>query len=194
MKYFFAFATLLFLLLYCKKPPVEEPATAQPDTKDTVAAVVFRDSLSMRFNGQVWKPRFAEGDIYYPKNIAPRFAISARRKRSVSLDELFGVGDIPFVIGSHKLEWTKTLQQISNGIPQALLSYSVDQDQGVAAYRIDTTRNDHYIEVMAFDTVKWKTVEGRFRIFLKRHYLAPGSINFPDTIACTEGYFKVKLK
>mgnify|MGYP001022704292 CR=1 FL=1 len=193
MKYSFAFATLLFLLLYCKKPPVEEPATAQPDTKDTVAAVVFRDSFQMLYNYQPWNPETIRANKVKGK-YGSYCSFASLRKVSRSIKEHFFISDIPLVKGVYQVERIVRAADINNGIPQSYLQYIVDEDQGIASYWIDTTRTDHYVEVLSIDTVKWNIMEGRFKVFMKLRSLAPGSINFPDTIACTEGYFKIQLK
>jgi hypothetical protein len=188
------FALLTLAQTFCHKSPLAD-GTEKPIIRDTIPTtpvVVFKDSLSMFYNGKPWFP-VAEGTRYKPDR-APGFKIQGTKKVSWSVEEYFSVTDIPFATGKYPIEYPVKSQQVKNGIPQAQFLYRIDQDQIGAIYQTDTTRSGQYIHIMSLDSVT-RIVEGRFYIFLRQTYYVEGvTTAFPDTIAATQGYFKIKLK
>jgi hypothetical protein len=188
------FALLALAQTFCHKSPLAD-GTEKPIIRDTIPTtpvVVFKDSLSMFYNSKSWIP-VAQGLFHKPEGF-PRFMIQGRKKVSWSVEEYFSVTDIPFATGKYQIEYPVKVQQIKNTIPQTLFVYKIDQDQIAATFQTDTTRAGQYIHIMSLDSVT-RIVEGRFYIFLRQtSYVEGVTTAFPDTIAATQGYFKIKLK
>ncbi|MBK7937311.1 MAG: hypothetical protein IPJ82_09570 [Lewinellaceae bacterium] len=68
-----------------------------------------------------------------------------------------------------------------------------DYDQPIGDFLIDTTRNDHFIEVIKYDSIA-RTVEGRFQVFLKKEPSNTQWPGIPDSIFLTEGKFHLKIQ
>ena len=68
-----------------------------------------------------------------------------------------------------------------------------DYDQPVGDFLIDTTRTDHFIEVIKYDSTA-HTVEGRFQVFLKKEPSNTIWSGVPDSIFLTEGKFHLKIQ
>ena len=75
-----------------------------------------------------------------------------------------------------------------------VLLVSQDQDQLIGSYQIDSTRTDHFIEVVSYDSIKG-IVQGRFQFFaIGNNISAPNSWGLDPAINLTEGKFHVKLQ
>ncbi len=68
-----------------------------------------------------------------------------------------------------------------------------DYDQPIGDFLIDTTRTDHFIEVIKYDSTT-QTVEGRFQVFLKKEPSNTVWPGVPDSIFLTEGKFHLKIQ
>jgi hypothetical protein len=69
-----------------------------------------------------------------------------------------------------------------------------DYEPLIGTYRIDTTRTDHFIEVVSFDSIAG-TVQGRFQFFtFDKNVTSPSSWGLEKKINLTEGKFHLKLQ
>lgn len=137
-------------------------------------------------DGTSWNLNFES--FYYKSDTA--FQIRAE-KYTGNIREFFFVLDIPLKQGIYSMEYFSLWTQ-NNLIPDPAVTYTVDGDQGADTYFVDTTRNDHFLEVIRVDK-EAKTAEGRFQLFLKKKPIVNG-LGLPDTMALTQGKFHLLVK
>jgi len=192
--------TALCLLAFsnCKKnqPPIYEPV----DPVDTIKIPIDTPPVSTHIidlgkgfalnNGVAWSPTF-EAAFHY--KTTARFYFGAKSVLSYLSYDSFTIQDIPCEVGKYPIEYPTTQASLTNKIPQASFSYIRDYDIPVGNFRADTIRNDHFVEIIRYDSVE-QTVEGRFQVFLKKEPMNTWWPNIPDSIAMTEGRFHLKIK
>jgi len=105
------------------------------------------------------------------------------------VEERFSIQDVPLRSGKHPISYD--LLSI-NGTPQSGMVWIVDGDQQAGSQLVDTTRQDHFIDVIHYDSVK-HTIEGRFQVFLKNYKNSPILPGIPDTISFTQGKFHLNI-
>lgn len=106
--------------------------------------------------------------------------------------EHFFITDIPCKKGMYTIEnWAHLIPR--NQIPECFLRMTQDLDQGIGSFSTDTTRSDHFIEVIKYDSTT-QTVEGRFQVFLKKEPSNTVWPGVPDSIFLTEGKFHLKIQ
>lgn len=191
MKNIFFVITLLSILANCKKnqPPVdvlEDPTDTIPTILDT--PIIQLGSGYVLKNGIVWKAPF-EAWFYGSDSV---FKIKVEHVSSSLYGEHFFLLDIPCKEGKYAIELHHILVNHMNQIPGASFAIFQDYDQGMGIYETDTTRTDHFLEVLHYDPAE-KTVEGRFQVFLKNTF-SPPEPGTPDYISLTEGKFHLKIK
>lgn len=182
----------------CKKnqisiPEPEESVDTTSTPIDTPPVSTHIIELGKGFalnNGIAWSPPFIAA---YHFNTTARFSLGAKIIHDYLSNESFGIRDIPCAVGKFPIEYPKGFDDLHNLIPEAFFSYIRDYDTPVGDFRPDTTRTDHFIEIIRYDSVA-QTVEGRFQVFLKKLPMNTWWPNIPDTIALTEGRFHLKIK
>jgi len=199
MRNIIVFTTLCLLAFSnCKKnqPPIYEPI----DPVDTIKVPIDTPPVSTHIielgkgfalnNGVAWSPPF---EAWYHFKTTDRFYILAKNAPNYLSSETFAIKDIPCLIGKYSVEYPTTQESLSNKIPQAYFVYIRDYDTPVGDFLADTTRNDHFVEIIRYDSVE-QVVEGRFQVFLKKEPMNTYWPNIPDSIAMTEGRFHLKIK
>jgi hypothetical protein len=107
------------------------------------------------------------------------------------IDESFTILDTPLKKGKYSIEQSSA-DGYGNGIPQAGIGWIVDTDQFAGGQLPDTSRTDHYFEVIRYDSVK-HIAEGRFQVFLKNYKNSPILPGIQDTISFTQGKFHLNI-
>lgn len=177
---------LLALCAACSKNKSEEPIGPPPPPIDTITHVIELGKVSVLKNGVSWEASFYAK--YYPDNRS-NFFISGKLAHANSLEEGFRLGDILCKKGVYPVERNHYLR-LDNDVPESNFYFTLDGDQLLNGYNIDTTRANQYVEVLRYDSIT-HVVEGRFQTFLE----GPTTWAFlPDSIAMTEGKFHLKIK
>jgi hypothetical protein len=105
--------------------------------------------------------------------------------------------DIPCKPGKYSFEfWPSPTSIYPNQIPHGSFGMVYDGDQPFGNFFLDTLRNDHFIEVLSYDTLT-NIAEGRFQMFTKKYDTGgwePSGVAIPDSIAMTEGKFRLEVK
>ena len=191
MKNIIFIIALLSVLANCKKNQSLIDIIGNPiDTVPTPihTPIIELGKVSVLKNGDLWNvPFYAR---YYSAN--NRFFLRGKILHSNLIGETFALDDIPCESGKYPVEFW-TLQNRNNLIPEALLVMMYEFDQPIGDFLVDTTRTDHFVEVIRYDSIE-KTVEGRFQVFLGKK---PTSVPFPgvpDSIFLTEGKFHLKIE
>lgn len=194
------FATICLLAFSnCKKnqipiPEPEDPIDTTSTPVDTPPGSNHIIELGKGFaynNGTAWSPPFEAS--YHSKKNKARFRFSALVVHSYLSNESFQISDIPCITGIYPVERPSGSESYGNFIPQASFVYIRDYDTPVGDFLADTTRTDHFVEIIRYDSVE-QTVEGRFQVFLKKVPTNTWWPNIPDSIAMTEGRFHLKIK
>jgi hypothetical protein len=189
------FISGLLIAPACRKDAVVVPVTPPPkDTTnnsiDTVNQVFPFGKAQMLKNNVFWLGTFkARYESYAPVG---RFYLYSDYFSSVSMQDIFIIEDIPCKPGIFPLERTKAAVDYYNFIPECLFTIVLEGDQHLGNYEIDTTRNDHFVEVLRYDSVQ-HIVEGRFQMFLVKTN-SSNWMNPPQAINITEGKFNLKLE
>ena len=189
---FFVILILPLMLANCKKnqSPVDEPEvpvdTVQTPTDTSIIELGKGYVLK---NGNVWSAPF---NAWYHIHTHERFQLRAEVTYSNFVSEYLSLRDIPCKTGKYPIEYD-LISNFNNFIPEALFLIVSEFDQPMGDFKIDTTRNDHFVEVIRYDSIQ-QTVEGRFQVFLKKE---PSNVfwpNVPDSIFLTEGKFHLKIQ
>lgn len=191
-------AICLLAFSNCKKnqipiPEPEDPIDTTSTPVDTPPSSNHIIELGKGFalhNGAGWGPPF---EAWFHYKTTKRFYFGAKSVLSYLSYDSFTMQDIPCEVGKYSVEYPITQSSLTNKIPQASFSYIRDYDTPVGNFRIDTTRTDHFIEIIRYDSVE-QTVEGRFQVFLKKLPTNTWWPNIPDSISLTEGRFHLKIK
>lgn len=169
----------------CTKGVPDEPINPPPPPIDTISHIVELGKTSILGNGIPWNALLS---AYYYTDDKSRFSLRGMVKQG-GLDHLFAMQDISSRKGLQTLE-RRIYWNASNGIPDAVYIISLDGDQMLNSYSVDTTIANQYIEILRYDSVT-QIVEGRFQTFLE----GPTTWSFlPDTMKMTEGKFHLKIK
>jgi len=195
---FFYAALCLLAFSNCKKSQI--PISVPEDPVDTIKVPIDTPPVSTHIidlgkgfafnNGVAWSPPF---EAWYHHKTTNRFYFFAKNINSYLSYESFGIQDIPCIVGKYPIEYPVGINDLHNLIPQAYFSYVRDYDTPVGDFRADSTRNDHFVEILRYDSVE-QTVEGRFQVFMKKEPMNTYWPNIPDSIALTEGRFHLKIK
>ncbi|GAB4487158.1 MAG: hypothetical protein OHK0019_01830 [Saprospiraceae bacterium] len=140
-------------------------------------------------NGTIWEIPFHAW--YYRTDTL--FQFRAKILHSNLVSENFFIRDIPCEAGKYPIEFFPSLSGLNNGRPESAFIMMYEYDQPIGDFVVDTTRTDHFVEVIRYDSVA-KTVEGRFQVFLGKK---PTNVPFPgvpDSIFMTEGKFHLKIE
>ena len=193
----FLLATFMACLPTCKKnsppfvdvpvdPPIDTIVTPPIDTHIIALGKVF-----VLKNGLPWDVPFIAGF----HNIPGTFFITGRQVYTNGVDESFTIRDIPCLPGKFSLEfWPSQASLYPNKIPNGSLGMLFEGDQPIGSFFMDSTRTDHFIEVLSYDTLT-NIVEGRFQMFMNKEL--PVGFDFPgvpNTIDMTEGRFRLEVK
>ena len=175
---------ILTLCYACSKNTPEDPIKPPLIPMDTTSHVIELGKSSVLRNGIAWYAAFSA--YYYPgKN---RFSLRSTIFQN-GLDQVFSIGDISSREGLQPLE-RQIYWNASNGIPDAVYGITLDGDQFINGYQVDTTVANQYVEILHYDSVA-QIVEGRFQAVLEGPTDWP---SLPDTIKMTEGKFHLKIK
>ncbi len=177
--------TLLLFSISCSKNKPEEPTDLPPTPIDTINHIIELGKVSVLRNGVLWNAAFK---AFYNPIGSNQFSIRGNSKEN-GFDHHFSIEDISSTVGVHPLE-RGNLWNLSNGIPDADYFIVLDGDQLLKTYRIDSTLNNQYVEILYYDSIS-HIVEGRFQTFLEGPNSWP---MFPDSMKMTEGKFHLKLK
>lgn len=181
----------LSILANCEKN--QSPIDIPVDPNDTIPSVTDTPIIQLGKgyvlkNGVVWNAPF-EAWFYHSDSV---FQIWVEHVNSNLYGEHFFLQDIPCKKGRYPVELRRVLINHRNQIPDANFAVFQDFDQGMGMYEIDTTRTDHFLEILRYDWEE-KTVEGKFQVFLRQTLTSPGP-GVPDYISLTEGKFHLKIK
>ena len=192
MKNIFFIIALLSIFANCKKnqPPIDIPDAPIDTTQTPVDTPIIELGKSFVLKNNVqWSVPFK--CTYYRKDTL--FRIDADILHSNLIEEHFMLRDIPFRAGRYPIEFFPSLEGLNNGIPESFFSYTYEFDQPIGDFLVDTTRTDHFIEVIRYDSIA-KTVEGRFQVFLGKKPTSVPFAGVPDSIFMTEGKFHLKIQ
>ncbi|MEZ4967368.1 MAG: hypothetical protein R2791_19160 [Saprospiraceae bacterium] len=185
MKNALFFLFLSFILLQCKKDSGQDSI---PDPPEYVPVLPLGQADVLK-NGVVWEAPF---DARYYTGTYERCYLKAKILHPNLIGESFFLKDIPCKAGTYQVEYY-TLSNFGNFIPESFFSMISEFDQPIGDFDIDTTRSDHYVEVLRYDSVA-RTIEGRFQMFLKKEPMAAQWPGVPDSIYLTEGKFHLQLE
>ena len=187
----FSFIVCFVLLAGCSKK--EAPILEDADSNDPTTTIPVRHPIidlgkgSALKDGQLWNLEYEA--TYYKSDTVLRIK---GHKYIGNILESFLVIDVPYRIGIYPIEYY-SLAKLRNQIPNVAVGYLVDGDQGAGSFFIDTTRQDHFFEVIYVDKAA-KTVEGRFQMYLRRHPVGINALSLPDSMAITGGRFHLEVK
>ncbi|MFZ4477970.1 MAG: hypothetical protein ACOYPR_22435 [Saprospiraceae bacterium] len=188
--------TILLLGNACQKeqspitPVTTHPIDTIPSPTDTLKDIIELGKCTCLKNDKFWSPK--ANTAYHPdrKDV---FMIDAGLTDPNFRTFYFSVSDIPTKKGKYNIEYYKTWYEV-DFIPQMAVFVSQDYDQLIGTYRIDTTRTDHFIEVVSFDSIAG-TVQGRFQFFtFDKNVTSPSGWGLDPKINLTEGKFHLKLQ
>ena len=186
---------IAFTFASCGKEPQVTPVPPDPvDTVstpiDTVQHIIDFGKATMWKNGSSY---YWPGTIeaYYQGDSVSRFRLRGTSFVGNGYVENISINDIPFQKGKLSIELFNS-NNFKNYIPEALYSIVYDGDQILSYYQVDTTRTDHFIEILRYDSVE-HIVEGRFQLFMGKVYDANWG-STPDSILLTGGKFHLKIK
>ncbi len=95
--------------------------------------------------------------------------------------------------GKYPINFYKTKDRL-NGVQVALYALRHELDQPTGDFDIDTTRADHWVEILRYDSLT-RTVEGRFEMHLLRDpSIKPIIRDVPDKIDFTDGKFHLVIE
>jgi|GEM_PF-1162820 len=194
----FFFAGIFMCLPTCKKS--DDPIVDVPvEPIDTIISqpvdphIIGLGKVSVLKNGQKWDVPF---NAWFSL-LEGTFLIATRQVYANGVTQSFQLDDIPCKPGKYSFEfWPSVASLYPNKIPNGSFGMMFEVDQPIGNFFLDTLRNDHYIEVIAYDTLT-KIVEGRFQMFTKKKPNAgwqPSGVVVPDSIAFTEGKFRMEVK
>lgn len=192
MRYLFFVIIFSSLFINCRKndPGLggqETPIDTLPSPVDT--AIIELGKGTVLKNGITWEAPF---NAWYHIHTHERFQLRAKIIYSNLRSESLSLHDIPCKIGTYPIE-LYSIYNFNNSIPESVFIMMQDYDQPIGDFLIDTTRADHFIEVIKYDSTA-HTVEGRFQMFLKKE---PSNISWPGvpgSIFLTEGKFHLKIQ
>jgi hypothetical protein len=193
---------LAFLLFPYSCDKTQEPI--EPDPTDTTAIdttsvdtttvsthIIPLGQSYVLLNDVPWQGKLKANYISGDKNA---FRLSGQIFYNNLRSDLLTIHDIPALTGTYNPELYWGVNPFINMIPNPIFSISQDIDQPVGYYQIDTSRNDHFIEILRIDTVE-NIVEGRFQLFMPKE---PSAVIWnpapPEYISLTEGKFHLKIK
>lgn len=187
----FVCAIMALSAAQCKKEQ-PEPVVVDPEPVDTIKpAPVFKDTVFMVRNGSRWVGKVegfmsttSKGNRYYLKMV---------RRTGSAVEERYYLSDMPCKEGAYPIEFANSVEKVFNLIPQSFVTYVVDGDQGGGTYNPDTTRTDSFVKILRYDSLT-QIIEGHFKDYLRLKKTDQDLPGLPDTLAMTDGYFKVKLK
>jgi hypothetical protein len=190
---------LLFVAIafcFCNKNvAIIDPIDTNPIPIDTVVVidtthhVIEFGKSSMIKNGVLFTTPFKAGFFGNTKN---KFYISCRFLNQNSLTGSVGFLDIGCKLGKYPIE-NSMIGDLDNYIPNGLIGYMFEGDQPAGTFLPDTTRNDHYIEILRYDSLT-QIVEGTFQVFMGKQPTNHDYVGLPDSIFITEGKFHLKIK
>ncbi|MBU6342126.1 MAG: hypothetical protein KGS48_11585 [Bacteroidetes bacterium] len=182
------FLALLFLGEACKKEQSQEVPVSPTDT---IKDVIELGKCTCTSNSEHWP--LTTNQFYYPKR-KDVFKLYMNYTTYYARSFTAFVKDIPTKPGKYILEKYIGLDTTNNLIPQMVLLVAQDQDQLIGRYYADSTRTDHFIEVVSYDSIKG-IVQGRFQFFtIGNNISAPNSWGLDPAINLTEGKFHLKLQ
>jgi len=191
MKYILIATILVLILANCGKnqSSIGEPGPPVDTTQMPIDTPIIKlgEGYVLK-NGITWNAPF-EAWYYQTNNL---FQIWVEITYPNYRGEHLFITDIPCNKGKYPIEnWAHLIPR--NQIPNCFLRVTQDFDQGIGSFSTDTTRNDHFIEVIKYDSIA-RTVEGRFQVFLKKEPSNTQWPGVPDSIFLTEGKFHLKIQ
>ena len=187
MKNALFFLFLSVILLQCKKDSGQDSI---PDPPEYVPVLPLGQAGVLK-NGVVWEVPF-NAWYYTGVNAHARCFIRAKILYPNLISESLFLEDIPCKEGVYPMEYF-TLSNFNNYTPEVFFTMISEFDQPIGDFKIDTMRNDHYVEVLRYDSVA-HTIEGRFQMFLKKRQMTLQWPGVPDSIYFTEGKFHLQLE
>lgn len=101
--------------------------------------------------------------------------------------------NLPLKMGRHPI-YFNTYAGWLKGVVSGAYFLMYDGDQPTGDYIIDTTRADHYVEIIRYDSVA-RTIEGRFQMFLVNDgKIKPLIRDVPAKVDFTDGKFHLQIK
>jgi hypothetical protein len=171
-------------------PVIKNPVDTLTSHADTLKDIIELGKCACFKNDKNW---FLTADAAFYPDRKDIFLMSAGTTDQNLRTLHFTVCDIPTQKGKYSIESYLPWYEV-NFIPQFVLLASQDHDQLIGTYNIDSTRTDHFIEVVSFDSISG-TVQGRFQFFTKeKNVTGPNSWGLDPKINLTEGKFHLKLK
>jgi hypothetical protein len=185
MRHLLFILAILTLCYACSKNTPEDPINPPQIPPDTTGHVIELGKSSVLRNGVAWNILISA--YYYPHDKS-RFSLAGTLTQG-GLTHSLWMQDISNKIGVHPIE-RRFYWNASNGIPDAVYGITLDGDQFINGYQVDTTVANQYVEILHYDSVA-QIVEGRFQAVLEGPTDWP---SLPDTIKMTEGKFHLKIK
>lgn len=186
---------LAFLLFPYGCDKTQEPI--KPDLTDTTPVdtpinhIIGLNQTYCLLNNLPWLGKI---EAAYYKDDKSRFLLHGQVTYNTLKSEYLTIQDIPSSTGKYNVEKYRLVPIFFNYTPNANFSIVQDFDQGIGDYQIDTTRQDHFIEIIRFDTLD-NIVEGRFQLFMPLDTPASNWTPAPPAyISITEGKFHLKIK
>ena len=196
LRFILIITTILLLGHACQKeqtpitPVTKNPIDTLTSTTDTLDDIIELGKCTCLKNGVLLS--FNAQTVYYTED-KQVFVISTNYRDPYLRGYGCSVYDIPAKKGIYSLEAYNHWYEVDY-IPQMVLFVDQDYDQLIGTYKIDSTRNDHFIEVVSIDSIAG-TVQGRFQFFTKeKNGNGPNSWGLDPKINLTEGKFHLKLK
>ena len=193
MKYIFFAIIFVGLFNTCKKTAsipniIEDPIDTTVHIADTLIIQLGKGYVLK--NGIEWDAPF---QAWYHTNTEKRFQVRAEILHPNFIEESFFIQDIPTQVGKYDIEFFPLLANLNNFTPESAFTMIHEFDQPVGDFLIDTTRTDHFVEVLKYDSIN-KIVEGRFQMFLAKRKLNNTYPGVPDSLFLTEGKFHLTIK
>lgn len=170
-------------------PVTKNPVDTLTSTTDTLNDIIELGKCTCLKNNENW---FLTVDSWYYPNHKDVFKMYANFTNPYMRSFTVFIEDIPTKKGKYSIEAYNFNN--NNFVPQIVLLVTQDNDQLIGNYYADATRNDHFIEVVSFDSIAG-TVQGRFQFFTKeKNVTGPNSWDLDPKINLTEGKFHLKLQ
>lgn len=193
MKYLFFAIIFIALFSTCKKTSPMPNIIGDPiDTSSQIidTPIIQLGKGYVLKNGAEWEAPF---QAWYHTKTEKRFQVRAEILHPNLIKESFFIQDIPAQVGKYNIEFFPVLANLNNFTPESAFTMVHEFDQPVGDFLIDTTRTDHFIEVLKCDSIN-HVVEGRFQMFLSKRRLNNTYPGIPDSLFLTEGKFHLNIQ
>jgi hypothetical protein len=183
---------LFVAIAFCfcnKNVAIINPIDTNPIPIDTIASIIDFGKSSLLKNGIKWdldlKAKFYDSS-------KKQFFLRSEIVGSTDLKGSFGILHIDCNKGMYPIEYFKNYN-FTNSIPEGRISYLYEGDQPAGSFYTDSTRFNHFIEVLKYDSIN-QIIEGTFQMYLGKEINGIPFPGIPDSIFITEGRFNLKIE